>query len=362
MSTSRRLQLVLIVGATWLASAGVAECSYRLLGVHVAATMGGFYQSFGQGNYRHRPLANTFMNWYSGSFSVHTDSLGFRVGTDAEVPAHPPNPDVLVIGDSQAFGQGVEFEDSVFGGFAREAQTLGITVANAAVGGHFLRDQIELVRSLATERGLHPQLLIVCVTPRSLANFAAGSHVFVRDDGALFDQPPGLLQLGRKWLSTHSSAYVVLRNAIRGRDSGDSAAELLGLYQGARSQERINGLSNNLADLKRVTESFGARLVLVYLPLAADFRVDDLARRLARPADQVSAREPYLVADAVARAQGIPLLDLTPPLRAALERGESLSLRGDPHYNQAVSRSCARYLVTALDWRALTNRKLAHEN
>jgi hypothetical protein len=357
MSTSRYLaRLAWIPLVVWLVSVVAAEYCYRLLGVHVVENMEGFYEPFGQRSYRHRPRANVFMNWFSGSFSVHTDLLGFRVAALSDTAQDIHNPEVLVIGDSQAFGQGVEFEDTVIGAFAREARTLGITVANAAVAGHFLRNQVELVRCLVAERALRPRLIIVCLTPRALAAPAAYAHAFVRD-GALFDQPPGLLQLGRKWLSTHSAAYVVVRNAVRARGSDNSMADLLGLYQDAQREERIRGLSDVLADLMQVLDPIQGRVVLAYLPLAAEFRVDELARKRPRSQSGAAAREPYGVADAVSRAYRIPLIDLTPPLRLALEGGERLTLRGDQHYNQAVSRSCAKHLLAATDWRALTSRK-----
>ncbi|MEK7390974.1 MAG: exodeoxyribonuclease V subunit alpha, partial [Fibrobacterota bacterium] len=82
---------------------------------------------------------------------ICTDPLGLRCGMDGRPAiAAGYQIDTLVLGDSQAFGLGVDYEQSIVGVAAVLAAEEGRVVGNAAVGGHYLRNQVELARRLTS--------------------------------------------------------------------------------------------------------------------------------------------------------------------------------------------------------------------
>src|SRR5262245_44244479 len=119
MSTSRVvLRGVLVTLLVWAASVPLAEYAFLLAGTRVAGVMDGFYLPFAEKSYRPRENAEAFMNWFSGGFHVYTDDLGLRVGSDRAASHDRGAVDILVMGDSQAFGQGLDYEQTVVGRFA----------------------------------------------------------------------------------------------------------------------------------------------------------------------------------------------------------------------------------------------------
>jgi hypothetical protein len=330
-------------------SVPVAEVAYRLAGTQVAATMTGIYRSYGDGGYRLRSDADVLQNWASGAFWVHTDARGFRVGREGPTGT---TPDVLVLGDSQAFGQGLEFEETVVGRFAHRAFANGLQVVNAAVGGHSVKDQIELVRTVFAE-GLRPRLVLLCLTPRMLAYPDALSR-FLVEDGDLWDGPPRLVGRVRRFLSTHSAVYVVLRNALRRGEESRRAADLLPLYDtGPLQGPRLESLHASMATLAAVCREVGARIVLCYLPLAFDANIDEVAKAMNA---QASSSAPLQTVRSLGIAAGLPVIDATPALEAVRQRRERVTLVGDSHYGPATSREVADVLWNAVDWRAGTPR------
>ena len=171
MSTFRRMFILLgIPVLTWVGSVGVAESVSRALGKHPADDFEGIYQPFADGSFKLRPDCASFANWFSGPFHVYTDELGLRCGPDVQPGVSSDRRiDVLILGDSQGFGQGVSYEHSVAGALKVAGASEGLTVANASVGGHFLLNQFELARWIHEEQGVKFHSILVLLTPRMIA-------------------------------------------------------------------------------------------------------------------------------------------------------------------------------------------------
>lgn len=89
-----------------------------------------------------------------------------------------------------AFGQGLEYNQTVIGEFAQRAAAEGVAVANTSVAGHFFKNQIELTRWLIDVKGVRPKVILLCLTPRFLGNPDAYSDAFIYN-GSLFGTSPG---------------------------------------------------------------------------------------------------------------------------------------------------------------------------
>lgn len=349
---SRAAKLAWIPALVFAASVFVAEGAFRVAGTRVAATMEGFYEPFGEGGFRHRPNAASFMNWHSGPFHVYTDSTGCRVAQrvgESNGGADARTADVLVLGDSQAFGQGLEYDRTVIGEFARSAAADGVSVANASVAGHFFKNQIELARWMIEVRGVRPKAVLLCLTPRFLGNPDAYSDAFIHN-GSLFGARPGKRELVKKWFSVHSAVYVSVRDAMqRGSKAPGAGNAVFELYAGGpANQQRIAMLEERLAELQVVTRPHGVALVLCYAPLAVENEVEALA--VTAKAQGVSSNLPFENTAALSHDLGLPLIDLRPALQQARAANEPVTLDGDPHYGPDVSRRAGGLLWSGVDW------------
>ena len=230
MSTFRRvLGYAWIPAITWLGSIGVAEGVFRGLGKWPSNNVGDVYESFGEGSFKHRPNCAVRENWFSGEFFIYTDDLGLRFGDRPDGGVKPGRRvDILVLGDSQGFGNGVDFEDSIVGVLQSQAQAAGVTVANASVGGHLLRNQIELAKWLRHVRDLEFRSILLLLTPRMIFEADRYVRATVSEDGLLYKSRPTLVARIRAWLRTHSSIYVVVRDAYRstGAGAGDESSHV----------------------------------------------------------------------------------------------------------------------------------------
>jgi len=362
MSTSRRTAiLALIPVLTGIASAFAAEGAFRLLGVRTAQTVDGIYIQLPDGGYGHRPDAHTFNNWFPKPFHVYTDSLGMRIpGNRSTACRDGTTIDVLVIGDSQGFGNGVEAEDSIPGRLGGLLAASGRTLANASVGGHFLRNQMQVLESLGRFHAVRCRAVLALLSPRMISEPSGFSTAVVRN-GNLYGGEPTAWMLARQWLSAHSTAHNVLRDAFRRLvgAADDPVSTLLRMYQtGAEAQVREAALLAEVARLAGSARSLGAVLVIAYLPLEAEVRIDRLAATSSAPG--ASGAVLRSMASRVCAKAGVRFVDVSPALDEVRASGRSVSLDGDPHYAETTSERAANLIWTSIDWdRILTERTVA---
>lgn len=348
------LRLCWIPLLTWAVSIPCAEVAFRLAGTKVAGVVSGINEPFADGSYKMRPNASVYQNWLSGSFTIRTDEFGFRRGeADHPKDSVAGQTDILVLGDSQALGQGLEYEESVVGVFAGLAREERIVVRNAAIGGHFLRNQAEICRWLVKERGVVPRVVLVCLTPRSIANALAYNRVHVHE-GGLFGGPPGRIELLKARLNARSALWVRVRDAVaavRGTKESNSDS-FLEMYRTGETERRFE--SELLSAIQSIRDSMlpsNPTLVLCYFPPDIESRVEAIARSTSR--EGIEAGVPLRVARSVARNMGIALLDVTPAIEATRAAGESVTLDGDAHYGADCSRRCGAVLWNGADWPGL---------
>ena len=89
------------------------------------------------------------------SYAVHTDANGFRVAKSG--PPDSSLPEVLVIGDSFAFGHGVDYEDSFVGQLNEDS---AYRFVNAGVGGYGPVQYEAVLKYLLEKKGHQPKAII----------------------------------------------------------------------------------------------------------------------------------------------------------------------------------------------------------
>ncbi len=349
MSISRRTgTLALIPVVAWLASIGAAEGAFRALGQRTSSDLAGLYQQFGEGGYKHRPLVRTDANAVYGKFAVFTNDLGLRCSSaEAAVSSRAQPLDVLLVGDSQGFGNGLQYEASLAGQLDAAGARNRITIRNASVGGHYLDNQFEIVRWLYDVQGIHPRAILILMTPYMVATAGAMNHAVVEADGRLYSGHVSGYRSITRWLKMHTVVYAELRDALKGLMPSEVpfAVQFYARSTEPRDSARLRSSLSSLAAWARERR---VQLAVVYTPLAAelDFAgIEAVAREDSVPVDRDL---PQRVTRTVAGELRIPFYDLRPTLAAEQRAGRALSLYKDPHYNAATSRAAAESIWSAL--------------
>jgi hypothetical protein len=345
-------KLALVVAAVWIASFPAAEAVFRLLGERTTTNLANLYQPFGAGGYRLRAGAAETADTIQGRYSVVTNDLGLRCGT--ATPRTSPGPrrvDIVALGDSQAFGNGLPFEDSLVGQLAARAEASGLHLENAAVGGHYLANQFELLRWLDTQ-GIRPRRILLFLSPYLIATAGKYNYASVGSDGRLYarGKKPGITV----WLKQNTVTYGRLRNTIN-RFHPLTTDELVPLAVKIFLKQ-LEGpyRDNTLAALTELSQWAGERraeLTIVYTPMAVEVAFDAV-RKAAQPGGgEVDADVPLRSARAATAALGLDLYDLRAPLAQLSAQRTVLTLPSDPHYGARTSAMCAQSLWDALNSR-----------
>ena len=284
-------------------------------------------------------------------FSYRTDPYGFR-----NPSPWPPRADILVLGDSLAFGFGVDDEHGWVAQLDRrlpEHRVVNLGILAAAPQQYLMAYEAHGAR-------LAPELILVALYPPNALGAVADFDRWVAAG------EPERLDLWRV-RRNRDDLLAPLRQALRrshllsglyfaGKDGHTlgfadggrvrlAAAEVAGVAPVARAGapqfERIIEL---LTRLERLGDAAGAQLLVVLFPS----KWEALEPLLGRPA-------PALVAPFVERFDelGIQYLDLTPVLRRRSAGGERLFFEIDVHPNVAGYRVIGEVIAEHLSHHVL---------
>jgi len=338
MSISKT-KLILIPLAVWVASFGAAEVVFRLLGHSPTNELAGLYEQFGE-TYKHRPNVRTDANWVGGRFSVITDSEGLRCGEkDASRPSTSPG-DLLIIGDSQTYGQGLSYEDTLVGQLAAAAGP-GFTMRNLAVGGHYLEDQFKLAHWLY-DRGMRPKAAIIFLTPYLAASASRENHARVGTDGRLYSSNESWYIGITRWLKMNTVSYGLVRNSLKNFIvAADETPLAVSFFSVSKEQDEQARLTKSLAGFQKWANERNIPVFVVYTPLAIEVDFGSVSKAAELAHVQVDQDMPFRATRNASAALNLDFYDLRPALKSRFEQHLPLSLYKDPHYNADTSRSSA---------------------
>ena len=301
MSSARmqRLTLMLPIGAV-LVSLLLAEIVLRIAGYGDEVR----YQYLPDIGWVHRPNQHALT---VGRKAVRINSFGLR---GPNLPLGKPDGvfRILLLGDSFTFGYGVE-DDSTYGRqlerlFVDQPAECGrIEVLNAGVNGYNTSQELAWLRRSGLN--FRPDLVILAFTP---------NDIMTENEGKRMLRWPLL-----KELLSRSALYQFAAPRLKAlvyRKAGKAYQDTLSLFlQGdAAVDSRVEGLRAQLAEFHQAAVSHDFQPVLVVFPFA----------------EQVIRREfqawPPPAIEQQASSDQLPLLDLLPVFRDAVDRGESVYL------------------------------------
>jgi hypothetical protein len=336
----------------------VAELVFRLLGDEPSFDLRGLYVPFANGTYKLAPEVQTSARFASGPLAVYTDAFGLRCDKAKRFAAHRRQPiSILLIGDSQGFGNGVNFEDTVAGRIAALASEGGYRVCNASVGGHSLASQLQLARWLVEDQGLEVENFVLLLTPAMIHSPGKLNQAIVGDDGRLYASLSLRTRL-HGWVKSNLVIYSRLRDAVRnlgiGADPTKGSSTVFSFYDIGHQQETMQELLDTVGEFKKFAAAHGAGIHIVYVPLTVEATFESVRQAAAKQSASLDLDVSYSIAASVAERLGIPLHDLRPVLRKAHSDGQVLIVKGDFHYSPGLSRACGARLWAEL---ALPMRK-----
>jgi hypothetical protein len=344
-------KIVAMIAAVWLLSLPAAEIAFRLAGDRVVNDGFGLFMPFGDRSYKMAPNAVSDFNLIQGRSVVYTNSLGLRCGAQGRTWIPGPT-DLLIIGDSQSFGWGLNFESTMIGQLAAIAGRDGLSVQNAAIGGQYLSNEFELLQWLYAQ-GVRPKRIAVLLTPYLIATAGSYNRAAVGSDGRLYDSVAQARRIGglTTWLKMHVVVYPRLRAAALAALPTSKAKEDPFALKIFRRDKTVEFLSKTLADVDRIrawAAERGIGVTLGYAPLAAEYEFAPIAQAARDRKIAIDKDVPASVAAEVATRLNAKFVDLRPAIAGESAAGHKLTLTGDPHYNEKTSAIVAKALYAGL--------------
>lgn len=344
-----------------------AEAAFRVLGDRPTLDLQGLYSPFRDGLYKLRPNVDTEADWSSGHLTVHTDTLGLRCDDARQLATRPGETvDAIILGDSQGFGNGLSFDDTLAGATAEAAARDGFKMINASVGGHSAATQLVLAEWLRKQEGIKTSMYVLLATPAFVHGGGHLTRARVGADGRLYDVTASASAVARVWIKTHLVTYARLRDAARnagiGADPKKSTPMVFSFYEaGAAEGQLERSFGNFLTRLSDFASTQGARVLVVYVPLTLEADFGPIRAAAATQGIAIDRDVPLHACMAAAQRIGVPLFNLRPVLEQRYQHGASLHLRADFHYDGETSRACAARLWPSLQ-AAISQTRHARSN
>lgn len=355
--TRRYWKYFIIVVTTGIISAFLAELGFRALGDRPSADLEGMFVQLGERNFKLAPDLNTDALWHAGLFSVHSDMLGMRCDGDRNFAVTPGDKlDIMFVGDSQGFGHGLNFDQTIAGAFAEMAKRKGLRVANASVAGHTLANQFHLIQWLTEQCGVKVKNFVLLLTPKLIVNCDAFRQYKVGSDGRLYSKSMTASQLAvakiRTWPKTKTVIYGRLRDALRNSGltfAAKETSEVFTLYQNLTGEDPVYPrLIDSLNGFVELSRQHQGSVFLVYVPLTIESDFAPIKQLAGERGEHLDRERPFRLLASTAMRLGLPTCDLRSVLEKVHSEGHPLNVKADSHYSGVLSIACASNLWSVI--------------
>lgn len=345
----------LVVIVTIIFCMGLMEISLRIIGKKPTNVTEGIFVQHGN-SYRLAKNIEKEIKWPSYSYTVFTNSFGFRDSTRGERVINGKQY-FVVLGNSAVFGNGVNYEDTFIGILHDHAINYDIDILNLAVGGHHFEDQKELLFDFINSTDRKPAKILICVDPFLINTFNKGSNLVIVKSGYLFGASNWFLPYIKVVFSNLSSAYGFFRDTIRNIQTKyfKSPASHLNLYMSVYSKKNLFSNKNTLMEfynyldsINEICNEINALPIYIYLPPVYSFYLyEELLKVSENPNDYDTSFYVDMMRD-YCETRYIEFINLRPVLEEYPEKGTQLSFKTDAHYNVFTNRIVGEYLARTI--------------
>lgn len=345
-----------VVSFTVIACLIILEFSLRAVGRWPTNMADGTAEQFGD-SFRLKKNVAKVIRYPAYTYTVYTNEFGFRDRSTGprELKGRPF---YAVLGASEVFGNGVEYEDSFVGIFSEEAKKKGMEVVNLAVGGYGFLDQEDLLKKFMEDTGHKPAVVLFCVNALHISGFDRRSRNVIVKSGYPIDRDGWRITYLRLLAGNISSAYCFFRDGIRRIQEkylnylvSSKSPEFIRAFSRAnsiRKPERIKEFDDYLAGFEAFCRQNGIGLIYVHLPLSDSFRLKDIVRQIGDNPDDYDASFYETLMRSHCEKIGMKLVDLHPLLQQHYDEGHELRFKLDPHFNVFGNRVIGEFLIKAL--------------
>src|SRR5262245_61343035 len=125
----------------------LVEIVFRMVDGSPGEELRGLFTPFEQSNYKMAAMVDTNARYAWGMTEVYTDALGLRCDKERRFGTKPGGRlNALFLGDSQMFGSGLNYEETLPGRIAQVGAREGLRIADAGINGHSVIDQLKTVK------------------------------------------------------------------------------------------------------------------------------------------------------------------------------------------------------------------------
>jgi hypothetical protein len=348
-----------VIGASGLAGLAIAEIALRTVAADYSPITFDVYSRDADGQLRLEPGARRQHTTPEWSVAIEITQDGFR--GPADPGSSGDRPVLLALGDSFAFGWGVEAGETFLARTGRSLAEGGqrVRIFNAAVPGTGTTDQLALLtRLLRTESpsvvlaGFYAGNDFQDVADGGAAQFDVVDGLLVRRglEGGAFDRLRAWVKrksyvaqvLARQWWiaeQRRTSAEPVASRAHPGLEQRDTALrQFMQIHLReplpAALAAGVDGTRAALDEMRRLSEARGARFVVLVVPRNVQVYEDDRRRyetAFGIAPDGWDLDRPQAILAAWASSRGVEYVDPLPALRREAASGPRLYYFPDSH-------------------------------
>ena len=350
---SRAVRIAIVCG-TVLVCLIVLELGLRAMGRYRMGEVDGYLEEGGI-SYVLKKNASKTVFWPGLSWNVYTCDLGFRASKPGPRNLTPPY--YAVLGSSDSFGNGLDYENTFIGLLDEKMDARGIDLVNMSVGGHHLQEQSALFKEFARSTTNHPAAVLIFFNPNFIGGYDDNHTDVVVRRGELFPKEGWKMAMARMIVANSSAAYCFFRDGIRktqqkyiGRQGSPISfyVQRFSSKHPIRQPEKTQDFLKNLKDLTDFIRSVNATPICVYCPPAGQIDLNDMVAEGRLESGLIDTQFFVDVVRQHCDANGIRFINLEPLVQERYKRGERLTFEGDGHYNGPTSRVVGEYLYKVL--------------
>jgi hypothetical protein len=344
-----------VVALTLVTCLAMLEVGLRLIGRYPLNSINGYHAEEGL-SYGLKKNVTSRVFWPTTSYLVQTDDFGFRAaGTGPRDLTSKPY--YAVLGSSDAFGNGLDYEKTFVGVFAGKMAGHQTEVVNLAVGGHHLLEQMARFENFIARVPAPPKAVLIILNPLFIAGFDDTHPNIVVRSGELFNEDNWRLPLAKMILSKASNAYCFFRDGIRNVQLRyfsradfplDFYVQRYSNSMAFRTPHVIAEFESRMTDLEAFVRRQGATPICVYSPTTGGFLLDKLRDQGKLDGSAFDTQFFRELSRRHCASAGIQFVDFEPMLQERYNRGEKLNFDLDAHFNEPTSQAVGEYLYMSL--------------
>lgn len=341
-----------VIVLTIFLSVVVLEVGLRIDGEIPTNMISGILEQNGN-SYRLKKNIKKDMNWPAFSYTVYTNSFGFRDSSIGK-PDIGNNLYYLFLGASEVFGNGVDYDETFVGIFDNFVSKHGIKVFNMAIGGHYFLDQEYLFKDFLHNANGKIEKVFFCVNALHIPKFdRRNDHVIVKS-GFLFEKDSWKMAYVRLMIGNFSSAYCFFRDNIRKLQSKyfnftptEKSNEFLEIYSKSNRMHDISNVKRFEAYLDSFNEycfKNNINPIYVYTPITDSYRLPEILKSIGEDIKNYDTEYYEKLMNSYCKRNQLKFINLRPVLQPYYDQGIELRFKLDPHYNEFTNRVLGEYL------------------